>query len=241
MSRNSESRHGNDLVDDVAKTALGLETRKSGTVLTALVSLLALVMSGLSLYQTVLKQAQLHLFVPDTISYTRDPNGSYEVIVVPVTIANSGARDGVISALRLKVRNNTTLRERQFHATFVADQGYFSTKEDYSAGISRPKTAFAPLTIAGRSGYSGTVLFYPRDYSKERVVPKEGRFRFELSADMRNVEKFDMIDRVFGVKIKPIVFDAALPKVSKFFRGQMLSGNTVRLFVEEKSQSGSRG
>jgi len=133
-------------------------------------------MSGVSLYQTVLKQAHLHLFVPDTISYTRDPNGSYEVIVVPVTIANSGARDGVISKLQLKVRNADTLHERQFHATFVADKGYFSTKEDYSAGISRPKTAFAPLTVTGRSGYSGTVLFIRGTTAKSVSCPKRDNF-----------------------------------------------------------------
>jgi hypothetical protein len=234
MRGQRQNQHGTELTNELGEPARHATGVRTGTVLTALVSLLALAMSGLSLYQTVLKQANMHLFVPDTISYTRDPNGNYEVLVVPVTIANSGARDGVISSLRLKVRNLNTGRERLLHATYVADQGYFSTKEDFTKGISRPKTAFAPLTVAGRSGYSGTILFYPRKYSGERAVPKEGTFHFELSARMKVIERLDMIDQFLGSDVEPVVFAAALPKVSRYFDGAMSSGKFARLFVEEQ-------
>ncbi|MGI9405161.1 MAG: hypothetical protein ACR2O4_02220 [Hyphomicrobiaceae bacterium] len=239
MREPRRTRDSSDLVDRPAGTAREAASGRTGTVLTALISLLALAMSGVSLYQTVLKQANLHLFVPDTISYTRDPNGSFEVIVVPVTIANSGARDGVVSSFQLKVRNMNTGRERVLHATYVADQGYFSTDAEETNGVvrarPRPKTAFAPLAVAGRSGYSGTLLFYPREYSKDRVVPKEGKFRLELSAEMRMIEKFDAIDRVLGGGIAPIEFTASLPKVSRYFQGRMATGKFVRLFVDDGS------
>ncbi len=225
-----------DILEKTTDAAHHTASVSTGTVLTALVSLFALLMSGVSLYQTVLKQANLNLFVPDTISYTRDPNGSFEVIIIPVTIANSGARDGVISSIDLSLRNTETQHERKFHATFFAGQGYFSTKEDYSAGISRPKTAFAPITVAGRSGYSGTLLFYPRDYSEDRVVPAGGKYEIKLSAKMQTVEKFDFLDRVLGTGIEPIKFTATLPQVSRYFSGQMLSGKFVRMFVEEEAK-----
>lgn len=207
-----------------------------GTFLTGGVSLLALVMSGFSLFQTVLKQPKLHLFVPDTISYTRDANGSFEVFVVPVTIANSGARDGVVSSLELKVKDRGSERERTFKATYVADQGYFSTAPEEKDGTvrarPRPKFGFAPLMVSGGSGFSGTLLFYPPEYSKDRVVTKEGKFEFELSAKAKIVEKLDAIDRALAGQIQPISFNAKLPKVSRYFQGQMLTGQFVRLFVD---------
>ncbi len=211
--------------------------RGAGATLTGVFSVVAVAMSQFSLYQTVIKQANLHVFVPDTISYTRDADGSFEVLVVPVTIANSGARDGLVSSLKLKVRNTGTSVERTFHATYIADQGYFSTAPETDGNTvrarPRPKFAFAPLMVAGRSGYSGTLIFYPRSYSEDRVIPKEGQFRFELSAEMKVVEKLDIVDRAFGNTIKPVSFDAHLPKVSRYFEGQMLTGKFVRLFVKE--------
>ena len=59
--------------------------RRRTTVITALASFIALIFSGISLYQTVLKRAEIRVFVPETVSYTRDPNGSFEVLAVPVT------------------------------------------------------------------------------------------------------------------------------------------------------------
>lgn len=209
-----------------------------GTFLTGVVSVLALVMSGFNLFQTVLKQPKLHLFVPETISYTRDANGSFEVLVVPVTIANSGARDGVVSSLELEVKNTTTGRERTFKATYVADQGYFSTAPEEKNGTvrarPRPKFAFAPIVVSGGSGFSGTLLFYPPKYSEERVVPKEGTYTLKLSAKTKIVEKLDAIDRALAGQIDPVSFTATLPKVSRYFPGQMLTGKFVRLFVEQK-------
>ncbi|MCH9766081.1 MAG: hypothetical protein K0U34_08835 [Alphaproteobacteria bacterium] len=220
-------------ITDAAETATQTASLGTGTVLTALVSGLALLFSAFSLYQTVLKQAELHLFVPETIGYTRDPNGSFEVLVVPITVANSGARDGIVSSLQLTVRNVETKRERTFAASFFAEPGYFSTKEDYREGKTRPKTPFAPLTVAGRSGYSGTVLFYPREYSEDRVVAAAGKFELKLSARMQTVEQMGVLDRLWATKLSPITFKADLPRVSQFFSGQMLSGKSVRLFIEE--------
>ncbi len=65
--------------------------RQSGGMMAIVVSALALVFSAVSLYQTVIKQAQLHVYLPDTINYTRDPDGSFEVFVLPITVSNSGA------------------------------------------------------------------------------------------------------------------------------------------------------
>ena len=78
--------------------------QRSGGMMAIIVSALALIFSAVSLYQTVIKQAQLHVYLPDTINYTRDPDGSFEVFVLPITVSNSGARDGLVSAMKLEVR-----------------------------------------------------------------------------------------------------------------------------------------
>src|SRR5215472_5491300 len=82
--------------------------RSGGNIVAILASAMALIFSGVSLYVTVIKQAHLHIFVPDTIAYTRDPDGSFEVFAVPLTVSNSGARDGIVSSLKLEVRNSAT-------------------------------------------------------------------------------------------------------------------------------------
>ncbi|MBO0765950.1 MAG: hypothetical protein J2P50_15380, partial [Hyphomicrobiaceae bacterium] len=67
-----------------------------------LISLLALILSVLSLYETNFKQARLVLHLGAVMYYARDPEAA-EVFAVPVTIVNHGARDAVVTALDLTV------------------------------------------------------------------------------------------------------------------------------------------
>ncbi len=68
-------------------------------------SMIALFVSGVSLWETVLKQPSLKVYVGESMFYTRDPFGSYEVFVVPITIVNSGAQDGAVTSLKLDLAN----------------------------------------------------------------------------------------------------------------------------------------
>ena len=206
-------------------------TGRFAALATGIGTLLALVMSGISLYTTVLKQAELSLFVPDTISYTRDPDGGHEVIVVPVTIANSGARDAVVTHLRLALASSDGGKEKMFYATFEAGDAYFSTKEDLAARTSRPKTAFAPVTVPGRSGVARTILFYPRSDAKDRVVKSGGTFTGTVTAAHADTGGLGVLDDLLKSEIKPVSFTATLPKVAPYFDGYVLSGGSVRLDV----------
>lgn len=67
-----------------------------------LISLVALILSAISLYETSFKQARLILHVGAVMYYARDAE-STDVLAVPVTITNSGARDAVVTALDLRV------------------------------------------------------------------------------------------------------------------------------------------
>ncbi len=209
------------------------QARHGGNPVAIVASALALIFSGVSLYQTVIKQAQLHVFVPDTIAYTRDPSGSFEVFAVPLTVSNSGARDGIVSSLKLEVRNVATGAKQTLEASYVAGPDYFSTKEDVANNLRRPKTPFAPLSVAGRGSLTSTVLFYARQYVEQRVVPGQGRYELVLTAETRPTEALGLLDSLWTTDIAPQRFVYELPQVSRFFDGQMASGNSERMFRVE--------
>jgi hypothetical protein len=154
----------------------------------AAISAIALLFSAYSLWETSLKQAELSVYATGVVTYERDrsaddyiqPSGGFEVLAVPVTIANSGARDGPVLALQLDIKNPTTGLSARFRAIYTVDAAYFAAN-----GTKRPKTPFSALVIAGRSAWTGTVLFYPESYSNEKAltpVVKVARFVEEVRA-----------------------------------------------------------
>jgi hypothetical protein len=153
---------------------------------TTVVSAIALLFSAYSLWETSLKQADLSVYVAGTVTYERDstaddyivPTGGFEVFAIPITIANSGARDAAILALQLDVSNAKTDLSARFEATYSADGGYFaSTGSTGSRQAARPKTPFSALVIPGRSAWTGTLLFYPVSYSNGKALTPVAKFR----------------------------------------------------------------
>jgi hypothetical protein len=195
-----------------------------------LASFVALAFSGISLYQTVIKQAHLHIFVPDTISYTRDPDGSFEVFAVPLTVSNSGARDGIVSSVKLEVRNSTSGVKQTLEASYFAGPDYFSAPENVTNGVRRPKTPFAPLSVTGRGSFTGTVLFYARQYEKDSVVSGQGRYELLLTAATATTESLGFLDSLWSTDIAPQQLVYEMPQVSRLFEGRMYSGHTERMF-----------
>jgi hypothetical protein len=158
---------------DASEVASHAAAQSGGVRLTTIISALALVFSGYSLWETSLKQADLGVYVTGVVSYVRDtsedehiqPSGGFEVLAVPVTIANSGARDGAVLSLQLDVRNVKTGLTARFEGTYTTDASYFVT-----TAAKRPKTPFSALVIAGRSSWTGTILFYPVNYSNGKSL-----------------------------------------------------------------------
>lgn len=140
---------------------------------TTVVSAVALLFSAYSLWETSLKQADLSVYVTGVVSYGRDtsdassvqPAGGFEVLAVPITISNGGARDAAVLSLQLDAKNPRTGLSARFEATYTADATYFA-----ASGAKRPKAPFSALVIAGRSAWTGTVLFYPVSYSNGKAL-----------------------------------------------------------------------
>jgi hypothetical protein len=158
-----------------------------GGTITAIGTVVALAFSAFNLWETSLKQPELTPYVTGVVTYERDrtasvsvqPDGGFEVLAVPITIANGGARDGAVLSLQLDVKNQSTGLTARFEAIYAVDGTYFASKGD-----KRPKTPFSALVIAGRSAWTGTVLFYPVSYSDARVLTPIAQIR-EFYAAMR--------------------------------------------------------
>src|SRR3954452_21357847 len=145
----------------------------AGKAAATIISGVALLFSAFSLWETSLKQADLNVYGTGVVAYERDltadeyilPAGGFEGFAVPITIANSGARDGAGLGLQLDVSNPRTGLTGRFEATYTADAAYFA-----NTGAKRPKTPFSALVIAGRSAWTGTVLFYPVSYGNDKAL-----------------------------------------------------------------------
>jgi hypothetical protein len=145
----------------------------------------ALVFSAYNLWETSLKQAHLSVYVTGVVTYTRDatddylaPAGGFEVFAVPVTIANSGARDAAVLSLELDAKSPKSGMTARFDATYIVDATYFAVRREGE----RPKAPFTALVVAGRSAWAGTILFYPVSYSNEKALAPAGELQQKIMA-----------------------------------------------------------
>jgi hypothetical protein len=185
----------------------------------------ALLASVVSLWESTLKRPDLKVHVADNIYYTRDPWGGYEVVVIPVTIQNSGARDDAVVALQLDVTTAAGTTER-FVSTYTADAQYFGSSDDVTNKKRRPKQPFAPLSVSGRGAYTGTVLFYPREYKEQAFL--EPKSKVELTLRVVTPAPSGFLDRMLRTTPAAIMLHAEVPN---YLTGVVLSGDTVRLKI----------
>lgn len=207
---------------DANEIATHAVVHSEGGWVAAIISAIALVFSAYSLWETSLKQADLTAYVTGAVTYTTDPFGSsdvqeaggHEVLAVPVTIANSGAREAAVLSLQLDARNTTTGKAARYDAAYMADGTYFATPDK----AKRPKTPFAALVVSGRSAWSGTVLFYSDDY-KNRVITPKDRGRVELTLKALTSPPSGWLDRMLGGTVPPVSIALDVPEFSDPFAG----------------------
>lgn len=175
---------------------------KRGSGLATTISVLAFAFSGVSFYETVVKQPHLSAFVPPVLHYGQDGGGDLELFAIPVTIANEGARTGTVLSMSLDAENKATKIRQHFYAAYFGDHP--------RSGDATPR-AFAPLSIQGRSTFSDTIRFYPVGKVRPLVLEDAGDVEFTLTLETVKPDASDMLSWFWRPDPKPLVFTRHLP------------------------------
>jgi hypothetical protein len=202
----------------------------------------ALVFSGYSLWETSLKTPNLSIYLSPVVHYTRDPNGNQEVFAIPLTIANQGARDGAILSIDLVARADGSAETKGFYSAYTVDGQFFVRPAGFNQStrsfdrVERPKTPFAPISIAGRSAYSGTILFYTKGNAFPKIVHDKGTYELTVTIDAKLDDSLGFFDRLLSRAP-----DTALAKVKLgyFSESHLLRGGTHRLTSVEWDVDGA--
>ena len=178
------------------------------TVLPTLMSLVALLFSGYSLYESALRAPTLSIFVAPRIDYADRgrPENSRELFVLPITIANSGARGATVLAINLEVFNPRSKRTRKFYA---ARLGTWAEK---------PWTPFAPVVLVGRGIYTHALQFEPLPgESGSRLLDQDaGSYTLKLSLDIAAAQG----GTLDSASVAPLTFDMQIGELDyRYFQG----------------------
>lgn len=120
-------------------------------VLSTSISIAALLISAYTLYESALRAPQLSTFVAPRIDYVDPdrPEAVREVFILPMTIANDGARPATVMAISLEVTNPRTRQSKKFYAARLGAWG------------EPPLKPFAPVALAGKATFSQALQFEP--------------------------------------------------------------------------------
>jgi len=144
-----------------------------GALSALLSSATALVFSVYSLYETVIKQADLHVYQPPLIYMYRE--NFRDVFAIPITLSNVGTQHGTVLSFDLEVTQPETVKAMKFQSL------------RFGESPRRNSRLFTPITVAGRSSFTEVVLFYA--LSGGSFVETTGsvklplRFKLTLNAD----------------------------------------------------------
>jgi hypothetical protein len=183
-----------------------------------LISSVALAFSGFGLWETALKQADVSVHVPAVVHYSSPyTNSNFEMIAIPVTLVNDGARTGTVLGIDLAVTDPRTNETKRFYA---ADFGRWSM-ERTRAGAYQP---FAPISLAGRSSRSESVLFHTRGDGEKppQLIRELGAYRFTLT-----VQLAESGGGLFASNApRPLTFEREL----RFYDARAFTNGTIPMF-----------
>jgi hypothetical protein len=161
-------------------------------------SAVSLVISSISLYFTALQRPMPAAYVSGYVRSWLDEGGG-EVIAVPLTIANHGARDTVIRKLLLTAGKVSGSQQGSFSSA-----GYGDTPRE---GI----PLFVPVSIKGHDAYAGSIIFKPVAGNSAQIFDAKASYRFCIWLDAEKFEDFGLLDSLFPAPPDAIAFEAELP------------------------------
>lgn len=203
-----------------------------GGRLVVLISAVALALSCYSLWETSLKQAELHVFVPPVIQYSSPyQNSNFEMIAIPVTLANEGAQTGTVLSMELAVTDLRTNATKHFYS---ADFGRW-TMERTRSGAYQP---FAPISLAGRTSRTENVLFYTRGEQEkpDQLIRETGPYRFTLRLEEAISDEPGLFERLlWRRRPSTLTFEREL----RSYDARAFNNGTLPLFAKDWRSSTS--
>ena len=196
--------------EEAHRTATVVEAAGHGGRLATVLSAIALIFSGYSFYESVLKAPALQVHVPPVINYARDDGGSVEVLAIPLTIANSGARTGTVLSVELEATDPATGTSKKYYSAYLGE---------HTRNADETKQAFAPISVPGRGVYSGTILFYPAGEILPALITKKGAYDLKLRLNMARASADGLIGALTPRAPAPIEVTMTLP----YFSNQSLA------------------
>lgn len=139
-----------------------------------------------SLYLTNGKGADLRVYVAP-VTYLIWEGASEEVVVLPLTVSNSGSREGAITDLTLQVKQGK--KKSDYYAI------YFSSHAAGEQHFVTEKMPFTPISVFGNSSLSRTVLFKLKRKLQEQIFAPGGDYELIISYSLRS-SSFWGIDKI---------------------------------------------
>jgi hypothetical protein len=179
-------------------------------IMPTLMSLVALMFSGYSLYESALRAPQLSLFVAPRIDYTDPdrPEAVREVFILPLTIANDGARPAVVLAINLEVVDPRSQKKKMFYSARLGTWG------------ETPLRPFAPVVLAGRATFSNAVQFEPRNgETVTRILDSgAGTYGFKLTVETAAARR---VAGLPAAAVTPLQFEMQIEELDyRYFNGK---------------------
>jgi hypothetical protein len=170
-------------------------------------SLFSFLFSAVSLYETVLKQPQLTILAGCNWQYGRGPGSNDEFLIVPITIANQGARGGAVIAVELTIDKGGEPK--------AFDGNFTMTSLD-----EKSRQLFAPFAIPGRQSATASIMFVQQRLTNPPLIGADGRFHATLKLTTSVDASFGFIDRLLTDPEPETRFSLAL---SEFQIGAVLN------------------
>lgn len=211
-------------VQDGSDIAVENATRFSGGLGATVLSAVAVLFSGYSLWDTSLKSADLQVFVPRVIYYAAPyTNTNFEMISIPVTITNDGAETGTVLQLDLAVTDPRTKQTKHFYA---AEFGVWSMDRTRT----RSYTGFAPISLAGRTSRTESLLFYTRgeEEKPEQIIREVGPYEFTLT-----VTQAESKNTLFGTSTPAKPISVSFERLLPFYDARAFESGTISMNTKD--------
>jgi hypothetical protein len=161
------------------------------------ISFVSLAFSGVSVYETVLRQPQLTIFTGCNWQYGRGPGSFDEYFIIPVTVANDGARGGTVLAVAFTLDKGG--RSKAYAGNFTV------------AGVDdKTRQLFAPLAVAGHASATASIVFTQRTPTGPPLFGEPGGYDAALKLRTAVGISYGLIDQLFAspvpeVHLKPVL------------------------------------